>query len=175
MVDLTLVLFSGLPGTGKTSLAIELSRRLQIPLFAKDRFQSQLRLLGLTEREGAAGYELLFDIADQQLALGIGVILDAVFPMQGFRQRAETLAERHTAAFKTIFCYFIDDTLHRARLEHRQQYVPHWTPVGWDEVERIRATFELWSPEAALHLDAAANFESNLSRALSYIQENEPS
>ncbi len=82
-MDPYLVLISGLPGTGKTRLASELAKRLQVPVFAKDRFQSQFRILGFTDREGPAGYHLLFDMADQQLSLGVSAILDAVFPMHG--------------------------------------------------------------------------------------------
>lgn len=53
-MDPCLILISGLPGTGKTQLANELAKRLQAPVFAKDRFQSQLRELGSIDRERPA-------------------------------------------------------------------------------------------------------------------------
>lgn len=168
-MDQPLILLSGLPGTGKTRLGLELSRWLRLPLLAKDRFQSQLRLLGLAGREGADGYELLFDQADQHLSSGLGVILDAVFPKEGFRLRAEALAGRHGAYFRPILCYCSDEDLHKKRLEKREQLVPHWSPVGWDEVARVRGIFEPWTDESALRLDAADDFVSNLSRALDWI------
>jgi predicted kinase len=168
-MDPTLVLISGLPGTGKTRLANELARHLQVPVFAKDRFQAQLRSLGFTGREGAEGYHLLFDMADQQLSLGMGAILDAVFPLYGFRRKAHELAEHHEARFKAILCYCSDEALLKGRMEKREQYVPEWSPVGWDEVLKIRAYFEPWDDKPALHLDAADDFGLNLSQALNWI------
>ncbi len=164
-----LVLLSGLPGTGKTRLAIEISRKRHYPILSKDRFQSQLRAQGLTGKEGAEGYELLFDAAEQQLSLGIGVILDAVFPRTGFRRRAETLARLHGAPFRPVFCYCSDEEALKERLHNRERYVPDWTPVGWVELERIRAYFEAWPEGSALRLDTQLDFEQNLSRALDYI------
>jgi predicted kinase len=169
-MTISLVLLSGLPGTGKTRLAIELSKQFHMPVFMKDRFQSQLRLQGFVGREGAAGYELLFDVADHQLSLGIGAILDAVFPMDGFRQRAKALAEHYGAHFRPILCFCSDDVLLKKRMENRNQYVPDWTPVGWDEVEKIRAYFESWEENSVLHLDAINDFGANLSRALEWIK-----
>jgi predicted kinase len=164
-----LILVSGLPGTGKTRLALELGQTLQIPVLAKDRLQANLRLLGLTGRNGPDGYHLILDLADQQLALGVGAILDAVFPMNGFRLRARAMAQTYRAPFRPIFCTCSDEALWRARLEVREQFVPHWSPVGWEEVERIRPIFEPWEMTGALFLDAADDFGANLSKALQWL------
>jgi predicted kinase len=153
-VEPHLIVLSGIPGTGKTRLANALSRQLKIPSFSKDRFQSVLRTQELASREGVEGYELLFDIADQQLSLGISAILDAVFPMAGFRYRAQQLAELHGASFRPIMCSCSDDGLLKGRLTAREQFVPNWTPVGWDEVLRVRADFQPWRQGSALELDA---------------------
>lgn len=59
----TLLLMSGLPGCGKTTLGREVARRLGVPIFAKDRFQSLLRWNGLAGRATADGYYLLLDMS----------------------------------------------------------------------------------------------------------------
>lgn len=98
------------------------------------------------------------------------MVLDAVFPLQGFRLEARSIAKRHHVEFKPLFCYCSDEALWKQRLEGREQFVPHWSPVGWEEVERIRPNFEPWEEGAALFLDSSNHFESNLDAALSYLR-----
>lgn len=167
-----LVLISGMPGTGKTALARGIVRALHIPVFAKDRIQSALRTRGLAERATVDGYHLMFDLADEQLGLGLGVVLDAVFPLAEFRLVAHDIARRHQARFRPIYCYCSDDSVWRERVGGRRQFVPNWTPVGWAEVERLREVYEPWEPEMALFLDALHPVQENLALALGWIQEN---
>jgi predicted kinase len=164
-----LILFSGLPGCGKTRLAQALAKQLNIPLFAKDRFQSFLRQQEFTGRSGVEGYLMMLDMAEQQLSLNVSVILDGVFPLPGFRGKARKLAEIYGSTFVPIYCYCSDETLWEQRMEGRDQYVPHWSPVGWEEVERIRPTFTSWDEKKALFLDAVRPFEENLQAALDWI------
>jgi predicted kinase len=164
-----LILLSGLPGTGKTRLGIRLSKTLRLPLLSKDRFQSHLRLQGLAGREGAEGYEMIFNSADQQLTIGTGAILDAVFPKRGFRLRARDLAESYGFLFKPIYLYCSSVEVLKTRMENREKLVPNWTPVGWSEVEKIRSYFEPWPEGSALELNAIDEFEFNFNRAIQWI------
>jgi predicted kinase len=169
-MDLTLILFSGLPGCGKTTLARQVATALHAPLLAKDRVQRVLR----DHVPGAApvdGYRLLIDLADEQLSLGVSVVLDAVFPLAGFREEARAIAARHAAGFRAVYCYCSDEAVWRARTAARVQYVPGWPPVGWDEVERLRTFYEPWDPAAALFVDALAPPEANLGRVLAYLRD----
>ena len=164
------MLFSGLQGCGKTTLARRLASSIGAPLFAKDRFQSLLRREKLPSRSTAHGYQLILDMADEQLGLGLSVILDAVFPMQGFRVLASDIAERHSARFKPIYCYCSDEKIWKIRIkERRNTYIPHWSPVDWYEVERFRGIFDSWQPESTLFIDTVLDFDTNLDRILAWI------
>jgi predicted kinase len=169
-MDPTLVLFSGLPGCGKTTLARQVATALHAPLLAKDRVQRVLR----DHVPGAApvdGYRLLIDLAGEQLGLGVSVVLDGVFPLAEFRAEAQAIAARHAARFRPVYCYCSDEAVWRARGAARVQYVPGWTPSGWEEVERLRGFYEPWDPAAALFVDALAPPASNLARVVAYVQD----
>ena len=167
-MDPALILFSGLPGCGKTTLARRVAGTLRAPLFAKDRVQRVLR----DHVPGAApldGYRLLLDLADEQLALGLSVVLDAVFPLDGFRATAREIATQQSVAFRPVCCYCSDEAVWRARMDTRTQYVPGWDPVGWDEVERLRPLYQPWPPQTALFVDAVQSIDENLQRVVRYL------
>ena len=170
MKQAQLILFSGLPGSGKTTLARRLAQQLHIPVLAKDRIQAALRAHGLAGRATADGYHLMLELADEQLALGISVILEAVFPLAGFRVSAHQLAQQHSAGFRAIYCYCSDEGVWQKRMQARQPLVPHWTPVGWDDVERLRASFQPWDPQEALFIDSLKGLEENLGLVLEWVQ-----
>ena len=169
MDSTALVLFSGLPGTGKTALARKVARHLHIPLLAKDRIQSALRVRRLADRTTPDGYHLMFDLADEQLSLGVSVVLDAVFPMEGFRLAARDIAHRNSANFRPIYCYCSDQSVWRERMKGREQYVPNWTPVGWEAVERLQAMYEPWDTQTTLFVDSLNDLEDNFVFVTSYL------
>jgi predicted kinase len=80
-----LVVVTGMPSSGKTTIAGDLARRLQLPLLAKDVIKESLyESLGAgdvaaSEQLGRAAYELLFAQARVLLANGVSVIVEANF------------------------------------------------------------------------------------------------
>jgi predicted kinase len=165
----TLIVMSGLPGCGKTRLARHIAQTLHIPLLSKDRVNRLLRDSGVPDALTVGGYQVILDLADEQLALGLSVILDAAFPRSGFRAIAAQMAARHGARFRPIYCFCSDEAVWKARVENREQYVPGWEHPNWQEVERLRSIFETWTLPM-LSVDAAESEAANRVRALAYIE-----
>lgn len=80
-----LVLVSGLPGTGKTTLGWRLAQDLALPLVSKDGIKEVLfDQLGWSDRSwsrqvGRAGSELLYYFAEAQLRVGHSLVLESNF------------------------------------------------------------------------------------------------
>lgn len=111
-----LIVIGGLSGTGKSSLArllgAQYGRRPGARVLRSDVFRK--RLAGLppetrlqpahyTRRNDAATYEALFESADDHLACGSTVILDAVFLNRSEREVAEALALQARVPFTGIW------------------------------------------------------------------------
>jgi predicted kinase len=90
-----LLVVTGMPSSGKTTVAEGLARRLRLPLIAKDEIKESLYdSLGAEDASssavlGGAAYRLIFALAGSMLASGVSVIAEANF----FRgQEAEFMA-----------------------------------------------------------------------------------
>lgn len=163
-----LIVLSGLPATGKSTLARFLAQELKIPLFSKDRYEALLMRQGLTDGHSIYSYHLLLDSADYHLELGLSVVLDAVFPLAGFRQTLHEIVTRQTAQLKILHTYCSNENLHRQRLESRPVTLP-WGAVTWDDVNYLRSVYQAWSADEALFLDAIQPLAENQARALDYL------
>jgi len=169
-----LIIFSGLPGTGKSTMAEMIGKDLAIPVFAKDWLEATLVRSGLksvTEDKslGSAGYELLTTLAERQLMLGQSVILDSVAGSQTIRGTWRQLSEQYEADWRVVECICSDETLQRARLKDRKRHIPGWHELEWSEVERVKQYYFPWEGEH-LVLDMVQPFDKNLLKARKYCE-----
>ena len=171
-----LIVFSGLPGTGKSQLAVRAGKELNIPVFAKDWLEAALWRSGIAreEKSGWASYELLSALAESQLRLNQSAILDSVATTENIRQNWRRLAEQYGAAFRAIECVCSSEAIHRSRLTGRQRNIPGWYELDWDEVQHVREQYEPWAAER-LVIDAVEAIEVNLRKVLDYVRETDVS
>jgi len=161
---LTLVVFSGLPGSGKSAVARGVAAEIGAAYLELDRIEAPIlrRLSG--DGLGWAGYEILTAIADSNLSLGVSVILDAVTWTEAIRDQWRDLATRHFAAFKPIELLAPAESLHRERVAARSGAKGDWAVVS--------ATFTLYEPwrQTRLILDPTQPLERLVADALRYVR-----
>ncbi len=167
-----LIVFSGLPGTGKSALAEAVGRELGTPVFAKDWLEATLLRSKVvpaeTEKQlGSVGYELLTVLAECQLGLDQSVILDSVASTESIRNTWRDLGKKYNADWRVIECVCSDIALHRERLEKRQRHIPGWHELKWSEVEFVRSYYAPWDEERLI-LDSIRSVEKNTLAALKY-------
>ncbi len=98
-----LIIVSGPPASGKTTIARRLADELGLPFFDKDSFKElladDLHVTGLTWSKtlGGASFDLLYLIAERQLAAGCSVLLEGNFNGAQPTSRFQTIIEKSGA------------------------------------------------------------------------------
>jgi predicted kinase len=171
-IPLSLIVFTGPPGTGKSSLAEATGRALGLPVVSRDRLAATLRRCEITDEHGQgagwASYELLTDLAEAQLSLGVSVILDSVATYENVRMAWRALAARYQANFCVVECVCSDEALWRQRIDTRQRGIPGWPELDWSKVEEVCRRFEPWTSER-LVVDSVEPFTVSLGKILDYL------
>ncbi|MEL6527699.1 MAG: AAA family ATPase [Chloroflexota bacterium] len=161
-----IIMMSGLPGTGKSTIASRLASENNVAFLNKDHLSGTLHLHD-TDNHSILGYYLLFTLIEAHAQLDIDCIVDAVFPKIGFRERVREIALKYDAEHYILHTLCSDTALHRYRLQTRKSIVP-WTPISWERVEEIRDFYVAWDTDTACFLDAVQPFEVNLAQAQRY-------
>ena len=169
-----LIVFSGLPGTGKSTLAESVAKQQSVPVFAKDWLEASLLSNGLvptiTEKPlGFASYDLLTTLAERQLMLGQSVILDSVASTETIRDAWRKISKQYGADWRVIECVCSDQAMHRSRLGIRKRNIPGWHELTWSDVEKVKQYYAVWEEEHLI-LDMVNPFEENLFKASAYCE-----
>lgn len=165
-MDLTLIIFSGLPGTGKSMLADRLARELQWPLLRIDDVIGEV-----PENPGVAFWDskvaILLGLTETQLELGISAIVDSVF-MNLDRIHARNIARKHEARFRPVHVFVSDKAVWKERVTTRYRELKQANVATWEQIERQRGHFRAWEPDTALVIDSLEPFERNYERVLGF-------
>lgn len=149
------IIFGGLPGSGKSTIAQSLASRMKALYLRVDSLEQAIRssgILAASAGPGPAGYMGIYRLAADNLRLGHPVIADSVNPIEITRAAFKAVAARASVRFLEVEVVCSDATTHRRRVETRPSTVDGLIPPTWEEVESL--DYEPWR-NPHLRLDTA--------------------
>lgn len=148
-----LIVFSGLPGTGKTTIARELARQTGAVYLRIDVIEQAIRKAGVLAGDvGASGYGVANALALSNLQVGHTVVADCVNPVRESREAWKAVAAAAKVVLLDILVTCSDREEHQRRVETRRGDIPGLIPPTWQSV--LAHEYEAWE-SGPLEIDTA--------------------
>ena len=151
-----LFIFSGLPATGKSTLAKLVTKEYNAVYLRIDTIEQGLRDLCHFNVQGE-GYRLSYRIAGDNLNLGHNVVADSCNPINLTRREWEEVAEQSGSGFINIQVVCSDIEEHKRRVETREAEVNGLKLPTWKDVENRE--YRSWDSERIV-IDTAGRTEN---------------
>jgi predicted kinase len=136
-----LVILSGLPGVGKTTIARQLARAMGAVHLRIDSIEQALRNAG-RQVEGE-GYAVAYAVAEDNLRFGLTVIADCVNPWPLTRSEWRSVADRTGVPAIEVEIICSDTDEHRRRVESRRADLADHRVPTWAEV--LERDYRAWT------------------------------
>src|ERR1700733_2451682 len=142
--DTMLIIFGGLPGVGKTTLAKALAREWEAVYLRVDTIEQALRFSETLQGEvGPAGYLVAYRLAEENLHIGRTVVADSVNPLSMTRDAWLLVAANASKDAIEIEVICSDPSEHRRRVETRNADIDGLSRPTWQAV--LERTYEDWT------------------------------
>ncbi|HHT0594875.1 TPA: AAA family ATPase [Legionella anisa] len=140
-----LIIFGGLPGTGKTTISKIIAKRLNAVYLRVDTIeQTLINLDGYPDSLviGSEGYLISYAVARENLALGLNVVADSVNPIAITRHDWQEVAKQTESDFIEIELICSDEKVHQSRVEERIADIEGHKQPTWQDV--LNRDYDPW-------------------------------
>lgn len=164
-----LLLMAGLPGSGKTTLALAVGRRLGWPVIDKDTVKSGLLDLGADEEIAAqASYVLLHELAhDIVVGQGLSLILDTPSSYERVLEVTKQIVQEANGALCVVLCE-ADRKTRAKRLAQRERRSSHVIAIDEEAEAAVERRFQQL-PEHAVRVSTEASTEDLVDGIVAYV------
>jgi predicted kinase len=137
-----LIVFGGLPGAGKTTLARDLAARMGAVYLRIDTIEQAIRNSpGVSQAINEEGYRVAYAVAEDNLRLGRTVISDSVNPVRESRDAWMEVGGLTNSFFLEVEVVCSDAAAHRQRVESRRATMPGLP--AWEDV--LAREYDPWN------------------------------
>ena len=157
-----LFLFSGLPGTGKTTISKEISKHYRATYIRIDTVEQGLRDLCSCNVQGE-GYRLSYRLALDNLLIGNNVVVDCCNPIELTRQEWNDIGIKGQANYINIEITCTDKTEHQKRVKERTIDTEGLKLPSWNEIEN--RYYEEWK-DSVIRIDTTMKNKNESVNAL---------
>lgn len=166
-----LIIFGGLPGTGKTTISKQVAKHLKAVYLRVDTIEQTLKNLdGYSDSLviGPEGYLISYAIAKENLALGLDVIADSVNPINITRHDWRQVAKEANTVFVEIELICSDKKEHQNRVEGRVADIEGHKLPRWNDV--LNKDYEPWESISMLIDTSRHTIDESVQKIIQYIK-----
>jgi len=144
MTEPTAIVLGGFAGAGKTTLAKELSKTYNYPVFSSDTINDALRTaLNISFKEASpTAYKIMWHLVRKQLEAGITVIIDAHMAAPHTWESLDRLKQYVPEAKVIPIILQASLETHRSRIEERGRTNKEHLNLGGDRLEDVLHKYE---------------------------------
>jgi len=161
-----LIVLSGLPGTGKTTIAREVARAIAAVYLRIDSIEQVMAAAGW--RVEGEGYAVAQAVADDNLRLGRLVVADCVNPWPLTRAAWQSVAERAGVEALDVEIVCSDAAEHRRRVDARVADITGHRVLTWQEV--VDRDYRAWDRDRLVIDTARLTVDESVRRILRAIR-----
>jgi predicted kinase len=144
MVEPTLILISGLPGTGKSYFCHQLAQRLPFLILESDALRKSLfPSPSYSQQESLRLFQAIHSLIQKLLQKGIPIILDATNLSERHRERLYSIADRLAVKLILVRVEAPPDVV-QERLKARQEgeNLASNSDANWEVYQRMKSTVQ---------------------------------
>jgi predicted kinase len=146
------VVFSGLPGSGKTTISKALAHKINAVHLRIDTIEQALKNFNTSLDVTGEGYVVACEIARDNLKNGHIVIADSVNPVSLTREMYEQIGRETGSALINIEVFCSDKSEHRRRIEERKADIKGHRMPTWHDV--LNREYDEWNDSNVICVDS---------------------
>ncbi|MHB1935288.1 MAG: AAA family ATPase [Acidobacteriaceae bacterium] len=162
-----LIVFGGLPATGKTTLSRAVAQRLGALYLRIDTIEQAIRSESPGTDVGAAGYVVAYRIAADNLEIDRRVVCDSVNPLRITRDAWFSVAEQASVKMVEVEVICSNIAEHRDRVEGRKSDIDGLKLPSWQDV--MNREYEAWHQPHVVIDTASRTVEDSVTELLAQL------